>query len=281
MASAPLLERVPLELPVDVRRAGAGDPLVLLHGFGASRFTWRRWPARLAETHTLYLVDARGCGDASKERGLAYGTAAIADDVVAMIRSLDLRRVTLIGHSLGGAVALLTILRLIDLGEGDRVSGLVSVAGVGYPQTLPKAMKQLANPLVGRLFNLISSRWIVRRILRMILADPSIITQEMIDGYAAPLRSRDTRRALFASVRELVPENVDELVRRYSSVPVPTLLIWGDRDGVVPLSVGKRLARDLPNARLEVLQLCGHLPPEEKPEETLALVTEFLAKRAG
>ena len=276
--ATPPLERVPLDLPIDVQRAGSGDPVILLHGFGASRFTWRHWSPALSRTHAVYLVDARGCGASETKPGLDYGTASMADDLTAMIRTLDLRRVTLVGHSLGGAVALLTILRLMEMGEGDRVVRFVSVAGVAYPQGLPRVMKRLANPLLGRLFNLVSAKWIVRRVLRVILVDPSLITQEMTLGYAEPLRSRSTRRALFDCVRNLEPADVDAQVRRYPTIRIPALLIWGDRDVVVPLHVGRRLEKDLANARLVILGACGHVPPEEKPEETLRLVTDFLER---
>jgi pimeloyl-ACP methyl ester carboxylesterase len=98
----------------------------------------------------------------------------------------------------------------------------------------------------------------------------------MVDAYAAPLSTRDGVRAALDAGRMIVPDEIDELSRRFADLDLPVLLLWGDNDRVVPLSIGERLAAELPNARLVVLERCGHLPPEERPEDSLALVTSFL-----
>ena len=76
--------------------------------------------------------------------------------------------------------------------------------------------------------------------------------------------------------RNIVPDNLDELALRYPEIEIPTFLLWGDHDSVIPLWVGERLADELPNAALTVLDACGHVPPEEKPEESLAAFEAFL-----
>ncbi len=269
----------PGPLPLDVERRGHGPPLVLLHGFGASRFTFRCWADELARTHTVHLLDLFGFGTASPPLDGRYGPLEQAQTVVHWLRTLDLRRVVLIGHSLGGGVALLVVLRLAELGEVERVAALVSVAGPAYPQAIPSYIGLARIPLVGHLLlRALGPDRIVRRVLRHIVFDPGSVTDEQVAGYADPLQRPSTRRALIETARQIVPDGLDQLVTRFSEIPIHALLLWGRHDTVIPLQVGMRLERDLPNARLIVLERCGHLPAEERPEESLAVLRDFLSE---
>jgi len=95
-----------------------------------------------------------------------------------------------------------------------------------------------------------------------------------------------TTSAIFVAARQIVPPDLDATTRRYPEIDVPTLLLWGRHDPVVPLEIGMRLERDLPNAQLHVLERCGHIPQEERPEDSFAVLTDFLdrtrsARRPG
>ena len=274
-----MTSRPPQRPPLDVERAGQGPPLVFLHGFGASRFTFRLWAAELARGHALHLVDLVGFGAAPPPLKRRYGPMDQADVVVRYLREQDLRNVTLIGHSLGGGVALLVALRLQELGEADRIAGLVSVAGPAYPQAIPRYIALARLPLVGRvMLELAGPDRIVRAVLRYVVFDPSSVTEEQVEGYAAPLRERKARRALVETARRVVPRNLAALAARFPTIRTPTLLLWGRHDPVIPLWVGQRLARDLPHSRLVVIERCGHVPPEECADESLAAVRAFLRK---
>lgn len=270
-------------LPLDVERRGSGEPVVLLHGFGASRFTWRHWADDLARTHDVHLLDLVGFGGAPAPRTRAgYGPLEQADTVVRYVRERDLRRATLIGHSLGGGVALLAALELARLGELDRLAGLVSVAGPAYPQAIPYYIGLARIPLIGALLlRLVPATRLVRSVLEYIVDDPSSVTDAWVEGYAAPLRSARGRRAVLQTARRIVPRNLDELGRHFGEIDVPVLLLWGRHDHVIPLWVGQRLERDLPHARLVVLERCGHSPAEELPGESLRVLRELLRELAG
>jgi pimeloyl-ACP methyl ester carboxylesterase len=276
----PHATRIPLDLPLYVERLGHGDPLILLHGFGASRVTWRHWVPDLARSFTAYLVDMRGFGSALRPVSARYAPDDMADDVRRMILELDLRRVTLVGHSIGGGVALLTTLRLHDQGEAGRVARLISVAGTAYDQKIPYYVEMLRHRHTQLLLQLVPTRWLIRKIIRSIVYDVEGVSDELVEHYANPLRPLAAKRAVVAAALQIVPEDLDELIRRYPELDVPTLLLWGRHDPVVPLSVGERLARDLPDARLVVLERCGHMPQEELPEESLAVVRSFLTESA-
>ena len=273
-------------LPLHVRTLGPGpapdvDTFVMIHGYGGSSFTWRHWAPGLARRGHVVLVDLKGHGAAPKPDDGRYGPADHAELVERLVLERGLRRVTLVGHSLGGGVVLLTVLRLLDAalasGLDSPVRRLVLVAGAAYEQRLPPFVTLSHHPRLGMLLmRALGASLVVRFVLRSIVYDPDSIDGEQVAGYAQPLRSRETIRALIASARRIVPENLAELTLRYPRIDVPTLLLWGRHDPVVPLAVGERLSRELPRARLRVMEACGHLPPEEHPADSLAIVEAFL-----
>jgi pimeloyl-ACP methyl ester carboxylesterase len=221
-------------------------------------------------------IDLKGFGRAPKPDDEQYAPSDLAAPVRRLIEERGWSDVTLVGHSLGGAVSLLVALDLVA-DSPSRLRRLVVVAGAAYPQRLPPFVRMADWPRVSSLvFGLLGARRVVEAALRMIVHDPTSITPEQVDGYAAPLSSPDALPALLSAARHIVPNDLPELVIRYPTIHVPTLLLWGREDPVVPLWVGQRLARELPAARIEVLEGCGHLPPEEHPLESLARVERFL-----
>ncbi len=218
----------------------------------------------------------KGFGAAPKPNDGRYSPADQADLVYTLIKQRALRDVTLVGHSLGGGVALLTALRLLDEGAG-RLSRMVILAGAAYRQRMPPVVRLAHWPkLCSLLQRLPGTRFMVRRVLRSIVHDPATVTRSQVEGYADPLRGAAARRALIDMALHIVPPDLDLWVARYPEIDVPTLLLWGDDDRVVPISIGQRLARELPRAQLTILEATGHLPAEERPRESLRVLESFL-----
>lgn len=258
----------------------AVETFVLIHGYGASRFSWRHWAPALARRGHVVLVDLKGFGAAQKPPDDFYSPNDQADLVVRMLRERGVENLTLIGHSLGGAVSLLTALSLRDQGRVGPAR-MVIVAGAAYQQPLPPFVWLAERPrLSAALMRLLGPRRVVRHVLRSVVHDPGMIQTTIVDGYADPLATGESLQALIRTARQIVPQNLTEVVSRYPFLDIPTLLIWGRQDPVVPLWVGQKLANDLPRARLEILEACGHLPPEETPAESLAMVESFLDAHA-
>ena len=263
------------QLPIYVEVHGRGRPVVLIHGFAGSAFSWRYWAQDLARDHSVILVDLKGHGSAPAPRDGRYSPADQADLVYRHLVHESLSDVTLVGHSMGGAVALLVALRCLDQGEA-RVSRMALVAGAAFPQPLPPFIKMARGPLSRMVVRLVPKRRLVRRILRSIVHDPAGVSESQVLGYSEPLRRPEHQIAILETAAQLVPEDPEAVTSRYAEIHLPTLLLWGDHDRVVPLWVGERLAEVLPNATLRVLEDCGHLPPEEKPTESLTVFREFL-----
>ena len=126
------------------------------------------------------------------------------------------------------------------------------------------------------LIRAIGPRRLIRTVFRSIVRDPDIVTEDMVKAYAQALNTTEGVNAAMAAGRRILPENIDQVSEKIRGVDVPVLLVWGDWERVVPGWVGERLAADLPNSRLVVLERCGHVPPEEKPDESFAVLSTFL-----
>ena len=253
--------------------------MLFIHGYGANSSTWDSWITPLSASHTLHLVDLKGFGRAPVGTDQAYAPTDFAAHVMHYIRQEDLSRITLCGHSLGGAVALLVALELSKASGGAEPQRLIVVSGAAFPQQVPPFIRFAGIPWLGPLsVRLLPSRLLMRAALRKIVHDPRSISRQQIENYAAPLRRKGAARAWAATARSLIPEDADALVARYAELQTPTLALWGRSDRVVRPSIGTRLAQALPNCSLVVLDACGHIPPEERPIESLRVVQSFLAR---
>ena len=255
---------------------GKGAPVMLIHGFGASTFTWRHIAPALAKTHEVIAVDLKGFGQSDKPLDARYSIGDQSDLIKQLILDLNLRNLTLVGHSFGGGVALM--LALDDDPElKGRIAKLVLLDTIAYPQDIPVFFRMLDMPVVSQLgVRMVPPAVQARVALRIAYLDNSKIEDEDVEMYAAPLRTAAGKHAIIHSARQIVPERMAEISKRYRSISVPTLIAWCDHDRIVPLNVGVKLRRSLPNAKLKIVRGCGHMPQEEQPAATLSLIQDFL-----
>jgi pimeloyl-ACP methyl ester carboxylesterase len=254
---------------------GIGDPILCIHGLGANIFTWRHFVTHFPQTNKLILVDLKGFGASPKPFDTHYSIEEHANDIYRLILRDDLKRLTLVGNSLGGGIALLVAMRLCEQ-DPTRLSKLILIDAGAYKEYLPGYLKLMRSFLGKLIVYLPPSKLAARFVLRASYYDKNKITEEQVDAYAEPIASEGGRHALLQTARQCIPANSDEIITKLKSITVPTLILWGRHDGVIPLKVGERLDQDLPNATLEVLEQCGHIPQEEKPEETIATISHFM-----
>ena len=164
----------------------------------------------------------------------------------------------------------------METGELARLRSIILIDAGAYKKYIPFYLRLLSVPILNLPAYLLPSRLLAKTVLRMAYYDPNKITEEQIAAYAAPLSELGARHALLQTAKQLVPPNFDELVAKYKDIKLPTLIIWGRQDRLIPLKVGELLDRDIPNSTLRVIEECGHAPQEEKPDETIRLVLEFL-----
>ena len=260
-------------------RQGSGPvPVLLIHGFAASRTTWDDLRGRFPrERYTLYLLDLPGSGRSSKPRDGEYSPLSQAGTVIAFLEGLDLSGAVLVGHSYGGTVALLATLTTRRSGREDLVAGTVLIGAPAWPQPLPRFFRYLQAPLLGGvLLRLLPNRLVVERALRSVYHDRRLVDDRHRARYRDCFRGRGTVAALVRTVRQMIPAGWEELCAGYPSLGTPLLLIWGSDDRVVRPRQGERLRDAVPGARLEVIPHCGHNPHEEFPDETWRCLQRFL-----
>lgn len=258
-----------------VRETGKGKPLLLIHGLGASSYTWRSITPALAKTHRVIAIDLKGFGDSDKPLDDAYSIADQARLVQDYMARRNLRGVTLVGHSFGGAVAMSIALDDANVAR-PRIEKLVLIDSLAYQQPIPFFFKVLQTPIIGELgMSLIPADVQIARALAVAYHHDDRVKDETIATYATQLQTEGGRHALLRTVESLANENADAYAARYRTLKTPALLIWCAHDRIVPLRFGKRLWQDLPNAKIDVIEECGHIPQEEEPEETIAAIQGF------
>jgi pimeloyl-ACP methyl ester carboxylesterase len=260
---------------------GEGPPVLLIHGFGTNSFTWRHIAPDLARDHTVITVDLKGFGQSDKPFDERYAASDQADLLAQLILDRDLKNLTLVGHSYGGGIALLLALEA-DTRLKGRIAKLVLLDTIAYAQEIPVFFKLLDTPVVSQLgVRATTADFQVRMALRIAYYDNSKIGPDEIEAYAEPMKTAAGKHAIIDSARQILPEDVEAISARYASIALPTLILWCDHDRIVPVGVGLKLKRTLPNAKFGVISECGHMPQEEQPEETMLQIRNFLGTPAA
>lgn len=265
-------------LRLAVTESGRGKPILLLHGFATSSYTWQGVMPDLARKHRVIAVDLRGFGASDKPLDDKYSVFDQADVIQAFIEQENLKDLTIVGHSFGGGVTLALALRSKGTLR-SRIRNIVLVDSVAYKQPLPIFFRMLQVPGLAEVgMALVPPEVQSEQGLKLAYYDHEKITERSITEYASPLRSSAAKHALVKTVEQIMPPNIDEIALSYSTIRVPTLVVWCDEDKVVPSVFGQRLKADIPTAELVMFSKCGHMPQEEKPAETARAIESFLAR---
>ncbi len=253
---------------------GNGPPLVMLHGFGASSYSFSKIVPALSKHFTVYALDLKGFGKSPKPDDHRYSVYDQAVLVKQFLHEHHLKNVILLGHSYGGGVAL-----LVTLMDPSRIKKLVLIDSASYDQQLPKLIRWLKIPLFGKLgFYLLPATLEVKESYRYAFYDDSKIPEDIVREYARNLYLPNARTAYLQAVETLIPEDIDTISKRYRTIRVPTLILWGADDIVIRKEKAYRLHHDIPHSILKIIPQCGHIPHEEKPEETLKILEKFMLK---
>jgi len=249
---------------------GTGSqPLILLHGFGTSLETWRDVQPLLEKDFRLYLVDLKGFGRSLKEDG-RYAIPDQATAVREFIEEQKLDRVILGGNSFGGGVSLAVAQ------ESDRVAALVLIGSASYRQKVPAFIKILTTPILNQLFlKALPAELRVKYVLKLAFFDESRIEDERVRRHAATVDLPGSHCACIIAAKQAIPDDMDGFVEKIKTIDVPTLIIWGDHDRIVPVEFASRLHADIRHSEMHIIKNCGHIPQEECPRETASLVRAF------
>ncbi len=261
------------------RLAGEGPALVLIHGLASSSATWRLIGPRLATRHTVLAVDLLGHGESAKPRG-DYSLGAHASGIRDVMMALGIERATLAGHSFGGGVAMQMAYQF-----PERCQRLVLLASGGLGREVTLLLRAVALPGAEFVIPLVlsargrSALLAIGAQFRRLGLRLDNARSEMWDSYSS-LTSPDGRVAFVHTVRQVIDlagQRVSARDRLYLAAAIPTLIVWGDRDGIIPVAHGYAAHEAIPGSRLEILAGSGHFLPSQDADRLAALIADFTA----
>ncbi len=264
---------------VTYAEAGAGPVLLLIHGMGGTSENWRAVIEPLALGHTVIAPDLPGHGESAPGGG-DYSLGALAAGLRDLLLALGHERATLIGHSLGGGIAMQFTYQFPEM-----VERLVLVSSGGLGPEVSPILRAAALPGADLFIAATAgvgqrAGAVLGRSLAMIGMHPNTDVAEVARGYAS-LADSERRAAFLATLRSVVGtggQRVDAADRLYLADALPVLIIWGARDPIIPAHHGEHAHKALPGSRLEVFEGVGHLPQLEAPGRFIGVLERFLAE---
>ena len=260
-------------LSVHLRDTGPRDApvLMLVHGSNADLHTWDPWAERLDKRYRVIRFDLPGHGLTGPSPKRQYGANAYADVVERVRTKLGVDQIVLAGNSMGGGVAW-----HYALAHASHLAGLVLVDASGQPDpgrsSPPLAFRIARIPVLRDLAAMITPRSLIAQSLPGVYYDRRLATDAVVDRYWELLRYPGNRRATLD--RFATPPDV-ATPERLRAIKVPTLILWGANDALIPVSSAHFFADNIPGAKLIVYPRTGHLPMEERAEQSATAVDRF------
>src|ERR1700730_338580 len=246
---------------IHYQEKGTGIPLVLIHGFTSSTYSWKDVFVPLSKNFRVIAVDLKGFGFSGKPDG-DYSSPAQAVLVSHLLDHLKIQKAWLCGNSMGGEVSL-----NVALHNPEHVAGLILIdsAGVKVNGGGSLAPGYVSIPLVGRVLTAIAltSDKLVREGLEKSYYDDSKITDERVAMYYRPLK---TRGGQLGALRARTQADLFPIEQDLGKINAPALIIWGAEDELIPLEAGRKINSLVKGSKLVIIEKCGHVPQEEMPE---------------
>lgn len=248
-------------------------PIVLLHGTSASLHTWDGWAESLKGQRRVIRFDLPAFGLTGPDPHNDYSIAAYVRFVGAVMDRLGVQQFVLAGNSLGGQIAWGTALAM-----PQRVRQLVLVDSAGYPlksTSVPIGFRIARTPGLRSLMEHVLPRGVVDSSVRNVYGDPTRVTRELVDRYYELTLRAGNRQALAYRLDQRLSGEEDTI----RQLKLPTLILWGGKDRLIPPDNAQRFAADIQGSRLVMFDGLGHVPHEEDPQQTVASFKAFLAPR--
>jgi pimeloyl-ACP methyl ester carboxylesterase len=261
-------------MKVHVRDEGPRDdpsPIVLIHGTSASLHTWEGWAQDLKARRRVIRFDLPGFGLTGPAPDGRYTIESYVRFTTAVLDKLGVTRCTIGGNSLGGNVAWASALAL-----RGRVEKLILVDAGGYPfvsTSVPLGFRVARLPVVNSLLGSLLSRRLIEASVKNVYGDPGKVTPELVDRYYELTLREGNRRALAQRFKQ---SDFGAQAHRIRDLKLPTLILWGGRDRLIPPANAENFQRDIAGSERVMFDDLGHVPHEEDPARTVAVVRRFL-----
>ncbi len=254
-----------------------GTVVILIHGLGASADIWMHNVEALAKQHRVYVPDLVGFGRSDRP-GPSFSPFDYTRFLDDFINILNMDRVSLVGQSLGGGIALHYALQF-----PHKVNKLVLVDNAGLGREVIWTLRWMSLPLVGELFSY-PSRKGVEIFFKLAVRNRALVTKDFVELYYDIFSRPGFQKFFLMLLRQIVDirgareEILDPVMNNLDKITQPVLIIWGEKDRVLPLKQGYLGKEKLPNAKLKIMEGCGHIPFFERSDEFNELVLKFLSE---
>jgi len=271
-ASSQFVQTPGLRTHVHIEGPAHAPVLLLLHGFGSSLQTWDAWGQGLAKEYRVVRLDIAGFGLTGPAEPGDYSDEADVQRLLAVVDQLGLSNMTVVGHSMGGRLAW-----HFAAAHPQRVDKLVLIAPDGFPDPQAHSEMTYAVPAWMGLVRYTLPRWMIKKGVASAYADPSRLDDNTVQRYQDMLLAPGVRPAVLARMAQTRNRDPLPWLKRLS---MPTLLLWGAQDQMIPVANAMDYQRAIPHAQRVVLPGVGHLPHEEQPQGSLQALRDFLQPKA-
>jgi pimeloyl-ACP methyl ester carboxylesterase len=249
---------------------GRGKDIIFINGIAVSCFTWRKLLNIMDNKFRTIAFDFKGTG-LSEKRG-NNSVEAYTSQLLSIMEKFNISEAILVGNSLGGEIAL-----DITIKHPERVGALVLIDAAGYNKG-KKVMRLLVRSgrltIIYRMLRLFLSRIFTKKMIQWAVFNEKIITDQMVEGYYRPAKTKGAVGAFINLVRNLSYTEFDS--SKIPEIKKPTLIIWGEEDRIIKVEDAYLFKRHIENSRLHIIKRCGHAPQEEYPEKVAELITAFI-----
>ncbi|MCU0326607.1 MAG: alpha/beta hydrolase [Spirosomaceae bacterium] len=252
-------------------------PIVLIHGTGASLHTWEGWVSELKITRRVITMDLPAYGLTGPNPAKDYSMPFYIQFIDKFLSKLAIKKMVIGGNSLGGSIAW-----NYTLAYPAKVEKLILVDAGGYPtkpKSVPIIFRLARMPIVNNIFKVILPRSAVESSVKNVYVDDSKVTDELVDRYFELSLREGNRQAFLDRMMVFTPKPDEKSISKFAqikNIQIPTLILWGAEDGLIPTDVAQKFHEDLPKDTLVIFPNLGHTPMEEDPTTTVNEVKKFL-----
>jgi pimeloyl-ACP methyl ester carboxylesterase len=259
------------DLRIFYRTGGEGEAILFLHGITTYSFLWKDVVPLIGENYTHFVPDLMGCGDSSKPEVGDYSLSGQADIILGFMESVGIARAHLVGHDIGGGIA-----QILAVRAPERFLSLCLVNSVGYDYWPVQPIVSMRVPLLKHLAMAAFDHGVLKMLVQRTFHHKEKVDAGLIGEFMRPLQTEEGKAGFFALARALDNTQVLKIIDRLPLLPMPSLIIRGDKDIYLKPIISERLHSDMPGSRYEVIATAGHYTPLDDPQSVAVLLLAHL-----
>ena len=258
-------------MPVHYRINGTGEPLVLIHGTGASLHTWETWTNILEKDYQIISLDLPAFGLTGPNPKRTYTLDFYAKFLDEFLSKKGISNCAMAGNSLGGA-----IVWKYAAHYPEKVKSLILIDPSGYPRNkeLPFVFRIAKNKMAQKFLSTVTPKSLFKKSLKEVFVNDELVTEEMINRYYELYLREGNREAFLDRVNAMIEPDPSDI----STIKTPTLIMWGEKDEWIPVEDAYKFQKDIKDSEVVIYENVGHLPMEEKPLQSAKDARSFLIK---